>query len=138
MSEERYLKAALGLQKLGVSQSGSLQLMNQYPLETIERQLFFLPMRKAKRPSAFIVDAIRFDYSPPKEFYAKTKTQPSEDSCVLDQDAELSPGFADADTQGHGIEGSPDDSASNDRMEQRERSGDPAVPGADQENWPTD
>ncbi len=65
----RLVPIAIELQQLGVSQSGVRELLSQYPPEIIERQLRYLPYRKKpKRPSAFIVDAIRNNYSPPNTY----------------------------------------------------------------------
>ena len=71
--DPRLIQIALALQSLGVSQRGAAALMIDHPLDEIERQLAYLPYRKAKRPEAFIIEAVRNRYSPPKEFYAKTK-----------------------------------------------------------------
>lgn len=60
---------AVRLMKVGVSQAGVIELLSKYPLEQIQRQLDWLPHRKAKRPSAFIVEAIRKNYSAPKEAF---------------------------------------------------------------------
>jgi len=69
MINQRAVKIAIELQQLGVSQSGAAQLLTQHSFEEIERQLQYLPYRKAKRPEAMIVEAIRNNYSPPKEFF---------------------------------------------------------------------
>lgn len=69
----RLIHISLELQKLGVSQRGATQLMIEHPLDEIERQLAYLPYRKAKRPEAFIIEAVRNRYSPPKDFYAKAQ-----------------------------------------------------------------
>lgn len=72
MSLERMTQVAIELMKLRVSQAGVSQILANYELEEIERQLIYLPYRKAKRPQAFIIEAIRNRYSPPKEFtYAR-------------------------------------------------------------------
>lgn len=73
---DRMLSLALRLQRIGVSQRGTQELL-AYPLDVVERQLDFLPYRNAKRPEAFIIEAIRNDYSPPKEvFYAPRQATP--------------------------------------------------------------
>lgn len=69
MSDPRAIQVAMELQKLGVSRAGCIELLSSYPLEDIERQLQYLPYRKAKRPEAFIIEAVRNGYSPPKEFF---------------------------------------------------------------------
>jgi hypothetical protein len=89
--EERRTAVALDLLRLGVSSVGSIDLMTGYPLETIERQLEYLPYRKAKRPEAFIIEAVRHNYSPPKEFfYASNETEPSGNPDSLDEDPQRS------------------------------------------------
>ena len=76
MSQERATKIAFDLLKLGVSHSGVQELLVNYSYEQIERQIKFLPYRKAKRPEAFIIEAVRRNYSPPKEFfYAKDQVE---------------------------------------------------------------
>jgi hypothetical protein len=68
--DPRRVDVALDLLKLGVSNTRVTELLT-FDLDVIERQLSYLPYRKAKRPEAFIIEAIRNDYSPPKEcFYA--------------------------------------------------------------------
>jgi hypothetical protein len=69
MVNERAIKLAIELQKLGVSQLGCTRLLVEHSFEEIERQLEYLPYRKASRPEALIVEAIRHNYSPPKEFF---------------------------------------------------------------------
>lgn len=63
---ERMTAVATELFKLNVSNAGVAQLLRDYPVEEIERQLLYLPYRKAKRPNAFIIEAVRGNYSPPK------------------------------------------------------------------------
>lgn len=86
--DPRMVEAAMDLLRLGVSNTRVTELLS-YDIEIIERQLEWLPYRKAKRPEAFIIDAIRNDYSPPKEcFYAPPQPQPSLTEDELDEDAE--------------------------------------------------
>lgn len=88
--QRRATQIAYRLLSLGVSNRGVQELMNGYPYDQIERQLDFLPHRNAKRPEAFIVDAIRNNYSPPKEhYYAKAQTEPAEVSVSLDEGSQL-------------------------------------------------
>ena len=64
------------LAKLHVSRKGILMLLQNYSLDEIETQLAYLPHRNAKRPNAFLIDAIRGNYSAPNTFfYAKYLTQ---------------------------------------------------------------
>lgn len=85
MSKERATKIAYDLLKLGVSNTGVQELLVNYPYDQIERQIQFLPFRKAKRPEAFIIEAVRRNYSPPKEFfYAKNQVESSTSEHPLD------------------------------------------------------
>ena len=87
---ERMTAVATELFKLNVSNAGVSQLLRDYPVEEIERQLMYLPYRKAKRPNAFIIEAVRGQYSPPKEFtYAKYLPTVSTSSDRVDEDPEL-------------------------------------------------
>ena len=95
---------AVELQKIGVSQDGVYQLLANYPEEVIEAQLRYLPHRRAKRPEAFIVEAIRNNYSAPKEMYhAHPQVKPKNSS--LDQSAEPASRPLDAGPSGHGAAG---------------------------------
>lgn len=133
MSQEELTLLAVELMKLGVSQRGIQELLSGYPPETVKKQLAFLPFRKAKRPEAFIMDAVRNDYSPPKEFfYAPTQTQPAELSGQLDESAELSDPNAATDADGHGASGSPDPAAPDRWLEQARIDCDLAIPEADE------
>lgn len=107
MNQEQLNKIALELMRLGISQAGVADLMATSPLEEIERQLLFLPHRKAKRPGAFLIDAVRNHYSPPKEFYASTQPHPSATRDPVDEDSARLGGSPDAQTQGHGTQDSP-------------------------------
>lgn len=81
---------AIELLKLHVSQAGITQLFNLGDLDEIERQLMYLPYRKAKRPGAFLIEAVRHCYSPPKEFtYAKHISPVSTSRDGVDEDPEL-------------------------------------------------
>lgn len=89
MSRNRMTRLAMELLKLGVSKSGIETLLSLHDLDEVERQLAYLPFRKAKRPEAFIVEAVRNRYSPPKEFYyAANQTQPPGNGNPLDEDPE--------------------------------------------------
>lgn len=81
---------AIELLKLHVSQAGITQLFNLGDLDEIERQLMYLPYRKAKRPGAFLIEAVRHRYSPPKEFtYAKHIAPVPASRNGMDEDPEL-------------------------------------------------
>ncbi|HEY3780312.1 MAG TPA: hypothetical protein VGL56_04455 [Fimbriimonadaceae bacterium] len=85
---DRAVILASELLQLGVSRVGVTELLAHYPEEQIERQLLYLQFRNAKRPGAFIVEAIRRDYSPPKEFfYAQNNPARSKRSEQLDQNS---------------------------------------------------
>ena len=85
---DRMTAVALELMKMGVSGVRISELLN-YDIDLIERQLAFLPYRKAKRPEAFIIEAIRNNYSAPKEFYhAHVQANPEGTDGSLDEDAE--------------------------------------------------
>jgi hypothetical protein len=100
--DPRKVKIALDLFKLGVSGSGVQELL-LYDLDLIERQLAWLPYRKAKRPEAMIIDAIRNNYSAPNAFsHATPQTSPAIPTVPLDQDAEQPPRPLDAGAQGYG------------------------------------
>lgn len=102
MSRDQAFEIALALMKLGVSNRGVEELLASFPYDQIERQLQYLPFRKAKRPEAFIIDAVRNNYSPPKEFYyAKDHTQPPQVERELDQGSKLSDPNPDAHSLGH-------------------------------------
>jgi hypothetical protein len=90
MSEERSVAAAAALMRLGVSRAGVVDLLSHHPLEIIERQLRFLPLRDAKRPEALIVDAIRNDYSAPNPHrHAKDSAHASRKPPSMDEGPEL-------------------------------------------------
>lgn len=86
--DERMVRLAQQLQLAGVSQAVTAQLL-AHDLDIIERQLAYLPYRKCRRPEAFLVEAIRKDYSPPKDFfYAANVAQARRVRQPLDQDSQ--------------------------------------------------
>lgn len=104
MSVDRLRDLALQLMKLGVSQRGVQELL-MFPPDIVERQIAYLPYRKAKRPEAFIIEAVRNNYSAPKEFfYASPKAQPSPSTHPLDSRTESFDPIAPADSFGHGTQ----------------------------------
>ncbi len=126
----------LALNDLGVSHKAILDLIETYPHELIEKQLKYLPYRNARRPEAFIVDAIRFNYSAPKEFfYAKNKAALRKLREELDQDAQPHRGLATPEPQGYGVEGAPGAQPSDDGMESGGTDPDDSLPDLDIENW---
>ena len=86
MTDERAVQLAMKLHLLGISRAGVIELLSQYSYDLIEEQISYLPYRKAKRPGAFLMDAVRNSYSPPKElFYAPPQTKPSAPADRLDE-----------------------------------------------------
>lgn len=109
MSLDRKTRLAVELYKLGVSKDGVVELLSQYSEDEIEQQLIYLPYRKAKRQEAFIVDAIRKSYSPPKEYYyAQAKADLAAAFDAVDQSSQRAVRQGDPKPQGHGTPDSPD------------------------------
>ena len=105
MSKERMTRIAYELQKLGVSQDGTLDILLKYPLDVIEAQVSYMPYRRAKRPDAFIVEAIRKNYSPPnKAFYAKAKAELAASLYPVDPDSQPPLRPTPAESEGYGAE----------------------------------
>ncbi len=114
MSRDRRIEAAKVMLQLGISQAAVVRLLTNYELEVLERQIYYLPYRKAKRPGAFLIEAVRFDYSAPKDlFHAKVQTEP-EDEQQLDKSAERLVGRVASDLKRHRAE-APANPASPDR-----------------------
>lgn len=83
---DRAVKLAGRLLELGISRDRVIELLS-HPHDEIENQLDWLPFRKAKRPGAFLIDAVRHKYKPPKEFYyAKDSIKPAREAHSVDQD----------------------------------------------------
>ncbi len=73
---DRNVAVAAKLLQLGISHSGVVELLQYYPIDQIELQLKWLPFRNAKRPGAFLINAVRNHYSLPKEaYYAKDQIE---------------------------------------------------------------
>lgn len=126
--EDPAVQIAVELIKLGVSHAGVVELLS-YPHERIKRQLSFMPFRKAKRPEAFIVDAIRHDYSPPKEYYyAKNKAAFATNQFSMDEDPQLANRPAPTKTEGYGTQNPLDSAETDNRMEQGRLLGDTILP----------
>jgi hypothetical protein len=125
MNQERATRLAIELQKLNVGQAIIVELLSSYPLEQIERQLEYLPYRSPKRPAALLVEAVRYNYSAPKEFYyAQTQIEPAEAANPLDQGSKPPAGQDDAEHEGHRASSHLDPSSSDGRLE-------PGGPGRD-------
>lgn len=128
MTDERAVQLAVKLQLLGVSRTGIIDLLAHCDHDVIERQLRLLPLRKVKRPAAFIVEAIRKDYSPPNDlYYAPTPPRPSPGPAV-DEGAQPPPRPPHAAAAGHGAEDPPHPPAPDDRLEPSGTPGDPLLP----------
>lgn len=137
MTSDRQILLAVRLQELGVSQAGVVELLSQYPLDLIEQQLAWLPMRKAKRPEAFIIEAVRNNYSPPKEtFHAQTEKPAPQPEALVDKAPQLSAGQAAPQPQGHRAEGATSDPSPDSWLEQDRSSYDLVLPSAQEENRP--
>lgn len=118
MSKERATKIAYDLLKIGVSHAGVQELLVNYSYDLIERQLAFLPHRKAKRPEAFIMEAIRRNYSPPKElFYAPTQVDPAASLHSLDKGSKCAPRSTTPHSQRHRTQSNPTSDSANVGME---------------------
>ena len=66
---DRAVKLAGRMLQLGIARDMVHELLS-YPLDQVEAQLDWLPYRaNVKRQGAFLINAIRRNYSPPKQFY---------------------------------------------------------------------
>lgn len=129
---DRKTELAVQLYRLGVSRDGVIDLLTQYTEEEIQRQLDYLPHRKAKRKEAFIVEAIRKGYSPPKEFYyAQTQADLAPAFDAVDEGAELPLGSPDGRPSGHGTENAPHPNSQDLGLATPEPSNDPELPNFD-------
>lgn len=88
MSQAESFALARRLAEAGVSHAGIIDLLMHHPKDVISRQLDYLPFRKAKRPGAFLLEAVRHNYSAPKEFfYANPHLATDQAPSSLDQSA---------------------------------------------------
>lgn len=85
---DRAVKLAGRMLQLGIAREMVTELLS-YPSDLVEAQLDWLPYRaNVKRPGAFLVNAIRRNYSPPKQFYyAHIKAIKDRTAGTVDQDA---------------------------------------------------
>lgn len=60
---------------MGVSDKAIGELLANYAKEIIHNQLLYLPYRQAKNPAGLLVQAIKGDWSPPKEYLAAKEEQ---------------------------------------------------------------
>jgi len=63
------------LKKVGVSDNAISEILEKYPSEIIHNQLSYLPYRQAKNPAGLLVQAIKDDWSAPKEYLAVKEEQ---------------------------------------------------------------
>lgn len=132
MSLDRKTRLAVELYKLGVSKDGVVELLSQYSEDEIEQQLIYLPYRKAKRQEAFIVDAIRKSYSPPKEYYyAQAKADLAAAFDAVDQGSQRALRQVDSTPQGHRTPDSPDPDSANLGVASRQPDDHPDLPDFD-------
>lgn len=137
MNQEKLNQLAIELMRLGISQAGAAELMATSSIEEIERQLLFLPHRKAKRPGAFLIEAVRNKYSPPKEFYASNRTYAASPGDTLDEDTTGSGRPLDAEAERHGTASASSSSASDAVSEKcSEQAVDLVLPALDRKDWP--
>lgn len=134
-SQDRAFAIAYALMSLGVSKSGVERIMREYSYDLIEKQLAYLPFRKAKRPEAMIIESIRRNYSAPKDFfYAPHQTEPQGDN-PLDQGSELPARHPASDPQGYGAEAATYPPSPNGGLEPGEPSRDLALPNPHEADW---
>lgn len=134
-SQDRAFAIAYALMSLGVSKSGVERIMREYSYDLIEKQLAYLPYRKAKRPEAMIFESIRRNYSAPKDFFYASHQTESQGNNPVDQGSQLPARRFATDPQGHGTETAPDLAAPDGRMEPGGPSRDLALPDAYEADW---
>jgi hypothetical protein len=81
------VQLAIELKKLGVSDTRIVELLSKHTQEEIRNQLDWLPYRRASRPEAFVIEAIRKGYGAPKEIYASRHPK-SEAPGAVDKDSQ--------------------------------------------------
>lgn len=85
---DRAVQLAGRLLQLGLTHTAVVEMLS-FPLDDLEAQLNWLPYRKAKRPGAFLINAVRRNYSPPKDFYyANLKAIRDRQNDSVDTDSE--------------------------------------------------
>lgn len=135
MPNDPAVELAKKLHLLGISHVGIVEVMSQYAHDRIRQQLAYLPYRRAKRPEAFLIEAVRNNYSPPKEyFHAQAEIRRSGSQPLVDQGSEHRPRQTDANPEGHGAEGAPGLDPLDGGLEPNWESRDLAIPSADEEN----
>ena len=63
------------LKKVGVSDKAIAEILRNYAKEIIQNQLLYLPYRQAKNPAGLLVQAIKGDWSAPKEYLSAKEEQ---------------------------------------------------------------
>lgn len=138
MPNDPAVELAKELHLLGVSNAGVVELLTQYPHDRIRKQLDYLPHRKAKRPEAIIIEAVRNNYSAPKtyfeHYYAKNTSSHPQPRPLVDEGAKHPVRQAHAGSEGYGAEGAPPDDSSDEWIRPGGQSCDLAVPPANQTN----
>lgn len=69
-ASERFLRIAMALRVLGVSDIQTRLLLSQYDINRIEQQLMWLPFRNSRKKASMIVSAIQQNYDKPANFEA--------------------------------------------------------------------
>lgn len=64
------------LRLLGLTKDEVDSLVSRFPIERIQRQLYYLPYRHAKSPARFLMAAIESDYEPPLALRPKPAQEP--------------------------------------------------------------
>ncbi|MEI7576406.1 MAG: hypothetical protein WCK51_05895 [Armatimonadota bacterium] len=135
MSHDPAVELAKELHLLGISHVGIVEVMSQYSHERIRQQLAYLPYRRAKRPEAFLIEAVRNNYSPPKEyFHAQAEIRRSASEQLVDQGSEHRARQTDANSERYGAEGAPGPDPLDGGLEPDWESRDLAIPSANEEN----
>ena len=62
---DRMVRLAVALQRIGVSERETFKLLTDFPLDSVEAQITWLPLRNPKKPASLIVTAIREDFEAP-------------------------------------------------------------------------
>ena len=135
MPHDPAVELAKELHLLGISHVGIVEVMSQYSHDRIRQQLAYLPYRRAKRPEAFLIEAVRNNYSPPKEyFHAQAEIRRSDSQPLVDQGSEHPPRQTDANPEGHGAEGALGPDPLDSGLESQWESRDLALPPAQEAN----
>jgi hypothetical protein len=135
MPHDPAVELAKELHLLGISHVGIVEVMSQYPHERIRQQLAYLPYRRAKRPEAFLIEAVRNNYSPPKEyFYAKAEANRADSQPLMDKGSEPSLRQTDANSKGHRTPNPVDPDPFDSGLESQWESRDLALPPAEETN----